>query len=189
MLHCLGDQCTVATRDRELCMYEGVPQTVCENKGCCYDTMTSPNCYYSNNEGMHEFQGITLEIWTQKNIAVTDPREGNVFRTVCLSTGGSLPPKRFAHQLTELTSSGSPCSGCKVNRTGMHSCFLLPHFCNALFTLTQRMGVCINIDAMSNFGSDANIKCEHTLKHSFVMWDCWCINLRKYLLILFCFTG
>ena len=56
MLRCLGDQCTVATGDRDLCMYEGVPQTVCENEGCCYDTMTSPNCYYSNAEGMHEFQ-------------------------------------------------------------------------------------------------------------------------------------
>ena len=62
MLRCLGDQCTVATGDRDLCMYEGVPQTVCKNEGCCYDTMTSPNCYYSNAEGMHEFQGITLEI-------------------------------------------------------------------------------------------------------------------------------
>ena len=52
ILHrCYGDQCAVATIDRELCMYEGVPQTVCENEGCCYDTMTSPNCYYSKDEG------------------------------------------------------------------------------------------------------------------------------------------
>ena len=53
LLHrCRGDQCTVATGDRDLCMYEVVPQTACENEGCCYDTMTSPNCYYSNAEGM-----------------------------------------------------------------------------------------------------------------------------------------
>ena len=49
---CHGDQCSVATGDRELCMYEGVSQTVCENEGCCYDSVTSPNCYYGNAEGI-----------------------------------------------------------------------------------------------------------------------------------------
>ena len=52
---CYGDQCYVATGDQELCLYEGVSQTVCENEGCCYDAMTSPNCYYSNLEGMMSF--------------------------------------------------------------------------------------------------------------------------------------
>ena len=28
---------------------------MCENEGCCYDTMTSPNCYYSNAEGIMSF--------------------------------------------------------------------------------------------------------------------------------------
>ena len=49
---CYGDQCAVLTGDRDLCMFEGVSQTVCENEGCCYDSTTSPNCYYSSAEGM-----------------------------------------------------------------------------------------------------------------------------------------
>ena len=55
-LHCCyGDQCAVAMGDRELCMFEGVTQTVCENEGCCYDDGTTPNCYYSNYESTYLF--------------------------------------------------------------------------------------------------------------------------------------
>ena len=48
---CYGNQCAIASGYRELCMYETVSQTVCENEGCCYDAVKSPNCYYSKAEG------------------------------------------------------------------------------------------------------------------------------------------
>ena len=45
------DECAIATGDRELCMYQGVPQTSCEGEGCCFDTNSS-SCYFSNAEGI-----------------------------------------------------------------------------------------------------------------------------------------
>ena len=50
LLSCYGDECSVANGNRELCMYDSVSQSVCENEGCCYDTAVTPNCYNSKNE-------------------------------------------------------------------------------------------------------------------------------------------